>query len=63
MAIEVETGKSDVVWNVKQDLMMGWKVRVATDDEARRKMESEDCSGSSKIRGAEKYLNSRILGL
>ncbi len=28
VAIEIETGKSDVVWNVRQDLLMRWKVMV-----------------------------------
>ncbi len=42
VAIEIETGKSDVVWNVKQDLLMGWKVMVvATDGEAMRRVERE----------------------
>jgi len=43
VAIEVETGKSDPVWNVKQDLLSGINrvVVVATDKEARQKVEHE----------------------
>ncbi len=32
LAVEIETGKSDVVWNVKQDLLMGWRVLVVATD-------------------------------
>ena len=42
VAIEVETGKSDVVWNVKQDLLMGWKVMVvATSRKESERIERE----------------------
>jgi hypothetical protein len=42
VAIEIETGKSNVVWNVKQDLLMDWNVLVvATDSETMRKVERE----------------------
>ncbi len=43
IAIEVETGKSDVVRNVKQDLLSGFDkiLVVATDANALRKVEQE----------------------
>ena len=42
IAIEVETGKSDVVWNVKQDLLMGLCVMVvAVDDRVFKRVELE----------------------
>jgi len=42
VAVEIETGKSDAVWNVKQDLLMGWKVLiVCTDDKRLKKVERE----------------------
>lgn len=43
IAVEIETGKSDAVWNVKQDLLSGFsnvKV-VATDETALRKVEKQ----------------------
>ena len=42
-AIEIETGKSDVVWNVKQDLLSGFQrvIVVATDEKALGKVERE----------------------
>ncbi len=41
LAVEIETGKSDVVWNVKQDLLSGFSrvLVVATDESAIRKVE------------------------
>lgn len=43
IAIEIETGKSDIVWNVKQDLLSGYdKVLViATDGEAMKIVEEK----------------------
>jgi len=43
VAIEVETGKSDAVWNVKQDLSEGFGrvIVVATDEAGLRKTERE----------------------
>ena len=43
VAIEIETGKSDIVRNVKQDLLSGFDkiLVVATDDKALRKVEQE----------------------
>ena len=42
VAIEIETRKSDAVGNVKQDLLMGWKVMVvATGEPALKKVERE----------------------
>jgi hypothetical protein len=42
LAIEIETGKSDAIWNVKQDLLMGWRVVVVpTSEGVRRKLERE----------------------
>ena len=43
VAIEVETGKSDVVWNVKQNLLEGFSrlIVVATDESARSKVERQ----------------------
>ncbi len=42
VAIEVETGKSDVVWNVRQDLLSKFSrvLVVATDEDALRKVEA-----------------------
>ena len=42
-AIEIETGKSDVVWNVRQNLKSGFRkiLVVATDDAALRKVERQ----------------------
>ena len=41
IAIEIETGKSDIPWNVKQDLRSGFNkiIVVATDDKAMAKIE------------------------
>ncbi len=43
IAIEIETGKSDVVWNVKQDLLSGFDkvLVVTTDKKALGKVERE----------------------
>ena len=43
VGIEVETGKSDVVWNVKQDLLAGFDrvIVVATDESALAKIERQ----------------------
>jgi len=43
VAVEVETGRSDVVWNVRQDLLSGFcrVVVVATTAEARQRVEEE----------------------
>ena len=43
IAVEIETGKSDVVWNVKQNVLTGfYKVLVvATDDKALEKVERQ----------------------
>ena len=43
IAIEIETWKSDVVWNVKQDLLSGFDkiIVVATDKKALGKVERE----------------------
>ena len=43
VGIEVETGKSDVVWNVKQDLLAAFDrvIVVATDESALRKVEEQ----------------------
>ena len=43
VAIEIETGKSDVIWNVKQDLLAGFKrvLVVATDEAALGKVERQ----------------------
>ena len=43
IAVEIETGKSDVVWNVKQNLLSGFRrvLVVATDDKALEKVERQ----------------------
>jgi len=43
IAIEVETGKSDVVWNVRQDLLSNYDkvLVVATDEKALKKVEQK----------------------
>ena len=43
IAIEVETGKSDVVWNVRQDLLSNYDkiLIVATDERALKKVEQK----------------------
>ena len=43
IAVEVETGKSDAVWNVTQDLLSGFKhvVVVATNEASRTKVETQ----------------------
>ena len=43
VAIDIETGKSDPVWNVKQDLLegSGCVMVVATDESALRKIERQ----------------------
>ncbi len=43
IAIEIETGKSDVVWNVRQDLLSGFEkvLVVATDKRALEKVERD----------------------
>ncbi len=52
-AVEIETGKSDVVWNVRQDLLAGFgKVLVvATDDSALRKVERQLAQAGLTIPG------------
>ncbi len=41
VAVEIDTGKSDVVWNVKQDLLSRFDTLliVATDEDALRKLD------------------------
>ena len=43
IAIEIETGKSDVVWNVRQDLLARFDrvIVVATDEKAMGKVERQ----------------------
>ena len=43
VAVEIETGKSDVVWNVRQDLRAGFDrvLVVATDESALKKVEGQ----------------------
>ena len=43
IAIEIETGKSDVVWNVRQDLLSGYSkvLIIATDGKALKKVEQK----------------------
>ena len=43
VAIEIETGKSDIAWNVKQNLLSKFNkvLVVATDEQALRKVEKE----------------------
>jgi hypothetical protein len=51
--VQVETGKSNAVWNVQQDLLAGFsKVRVvATDERALRKVEGQLARAGLLIRG------------
>lgn len=53
IAVEIETGKSDAVWNVRQNLVSGFRkvLVVATDESALRKVERQLASAGLIIPG------------